>query len=148
MKKIIFLILSAVLLYPHSTPAQFITGFGIKGGVTLSDQNYSYSINVAEAEHKFKIGFNGGIFAEFLNTRNFNLIAETGYDQRGYVYVAKPTNEFGEPLEEVDIGYRTNYIYAALGAKLKYKSKSVTPYFHLLPRIDFYLGHNIILPEN
>ena len=147
MKKIFFLFLSVLLVYTQLTSAQFITGFGIKGGMTFSNQKHDYSSGF-DFENNFIHGFSGSIFGEFLNYNNFNLILETGYEQRGYIMPLIRTDEFGNVLGENEFKYRTNYIFTSLGAKLKYKSKYITPYLLLQPRIDFYLGYSQKLPDD
>jgi len=143
MKKIFFLVLITLLTFPQFTSAQFLTGFGIKGGVTFSNQIYDYSINL-ELKTSLKPGFNASMFAEFLNYNNFNLLFETGYDQRGFIHYITRTDEFGNILGESKYKYRTNYIFTSLGAKLKYKSKYITPYLNLQPTLNFYLGYDAV----
>jgi hypothetical protein len=147
MKKILFLVLSILLVYTQLTSAQLLTGFGIKGGMTFSNQKHDFS-NGLDFENNFIHGFSGSIFGEFLNYNNFNLILETGYEQRGYGMPLIRTDEFGNVIGEDEFKYRTKYIFASLGAKLKYKSRYITPYLLLQPRIDFYLGYSQKLPDD
>jgi hypothetical protein len=148
MKKMTFLILCVLFIYPQNTSSQFLTGFGIKAGLTFSNENFSYTISHPEEEHKLITGFNTSLYAEFLNQKYISLMAETGYDQRGYVWAAYPVNEFGIPIGEVDHGFRTHYIFVSFGPKLKYTGKNVTPYISILPRVSFYMGNKMIYPEN
>lgn len=147
MKKITFLVLSSLFMFPQFTSAQFLTGFGIKAGATLSNQKYDYSINI-DLDTKLKPGFNASLFAEFLDSRYFNLILESGYDQRGYILNIPRVDEFGNPIGNSEYKDRTDYIFAALGAKLKYKSRLFTPYLQLQPRVSFYLGYNTTFPDD
>jgi len=147
MKKIIFLVLSTLFLFPHLTTAQYISGFGVKAGATLSNQKYDYSLNI-DLDTKLKPGFNASLFAEFLDHRNFNLILESGYDQRGFIHSVTRTDEFGNIIGESDYKYRTDYIFASFGAKLKYKSRLLTPYLLLQPRLNFYLGYGAKYPDD
>jgi hypothetical protein len=146
MKKIIFLVLSLLFIFPHITTAQFVSGFGIKGGVTFGYQIHEYSTNFSLDKNNI-LGFNGSIFGEFLNNRIFNLYAETGYDQRGYALSFIKTDEFGNTIGEDELKYRTHYIFTTFGAKLKYRSKHITPYILIQPRINFYLGYSQKLPD-
>lgn len=148
MEKSAFLLLCVLFIYPHNTSSQFLTGLGVKGGLTFSNQNFVYNISFPEDEHKLITGFNVGIFAELFTNKYLVLNFETGYDQRGYVWVAHPYNEFGDPLGEVDHGFRTKYIFAELGPKFKLPGKLVTPYISMMPRVSFYLGNKLIYPEN
>ena len=97
MKKIFFLVLSILLVYTQLTSAQLLTGFGIKGGMTFSNQKHDFS-NGLDFENNFIHGFSGSIFGEFLNYNNFNLILETGYEQRGYGMPLIRTDEFGNVI--------------------------------------------------
>ncbi len=148
MKKIIFLVLSSLFMFPPFTSAQFISGFGVKAGATLSNQNYDYSINYINIDTKLKPGFNASLFTEFLNCNYFNLTLESGYDQRGYILLIPRVDEFGNPIGTSEYKNRTDYIFTALGAKLKYKSRLLTPYLQLQPRVSFYLGYNTIFPDD
>jgi hypothetical protein len=148
MKKIIFLVLCVLFIYPHNTSSQFLTSFGIKGGITFSNQKFSYNVSIPEEEHKLMTGFNASLFLNFFNHKYFGLTTESGFEQRGYVWAAHPYNEFGNPLGEVDYGFRTNYIFVQLGPKIKLPGKKVTPYIMLMPRISFYLGNKLIYPDN
>ena len=147
MKKIMFLVLCSLFLFPHFTTAQFISGFGVKAGVTASNFSHTFS-NSLDLKTKFKTGLTASIFGEFINSKYFNLVVETGYDQRGYVMVIDRTDEFGNPLGEANYGFRTDYIFTGIGGKFKYKSSAVTPYLLLLPRVDFYLGWKFSPPDD
>jgi Outer membrane protein beta-barrel domain len=146
MKKIIFLVLCVLFIYPHHTSAQFLTGFGIKGGVTFAYQIHEYSTSFS-LDKKDILGFNGSIFSEFLHNRLINLYAETGFEQRGYALSFIKTDEFGNTIGEDELKYRTNYIFASFGTKLKYQSKYFTPYFLFQPRVSFYLGYTQKFPD-
>lgn len=147
MKKIIFLALTVLLTHTQITSSQFLTGFGIKGGVTLSDQTHDYILH-PKLDTKLKSGFNASLYSEFLNNNLLNLILETGYDQRGFILPIIRTDEFGNTIGEYEYKYRTHYIFISLGAKLKYKSKYLTPYLLMQQKIDFYLGYNQKLPDD
>jgi hypothetical protein len=147
MKKMFFLALTVLFTYSQFTSAQFLIGFGIKGGVTLSDQTHDYSYNF-KLDTKLKSGFNASLYGEFLDNNVLNLILETGYDQRGFILPIIRTDEFGNTIGEYEHKFRTNYIFASLGAKLKYKSKYLTPYLLIQPKIDFYLGYDQKFPDD
>lgn len=146
MKKIFFLALTVLLVHTQLSSSQFLTGLGIKGGMTFSNQKYDNKF-FADFETNLIQGFNGSIYGEFLNFNNFNLILETGYERRGYILPIIKTDEFGNILGEDEYKYRTNYIFTSLGAKLKTKGKYITHYLLIQPRIDFYLGYSQKLPD-
>lgn len=146
MKKIIFLVLCVLFIYPHNTSSQFLTGLGIKGGITFSNQRQDFKFNVI-IDNSFILGFNGSVFGEFLDNKTFNLFAEAGYDRRGYIFNITKTDEFGNKIGEYEVKNSTNYIFTSLGTRLKFPSKYVTPYILLAPRLDFYLGYNVTSTE-
>jgi hypothetical protein len=147
MKKITFLVLCVLFIYPHNTSSQFLTGFGVKGGITFSNQKHDYT-NWLNIENHYVQGFNGSVFGEFLNNKVVNLYSEIGYDQRGYAIPILRTDEFGNPIGEVEFKYKTHYIFVTLGAKLKHASKYFTPYLLFQPRINFYLNYTQKPPED
>jgi len=146
MKKITFLVLCVLFIYPHNTYSQFLTGFGLKGGLTFSNQRHDFKNNF-KIDNSFILGFNGSVFGEFLDNKTFNLFAEAGYDRRGYILNVIRTDEFGNKIGEYNVKNNTNYIFTSLGTKLNFPSKYVTPYILLAPRLDFYLGYNTVSPE-
>jgi hypothetical protein len=143
MKKITFLIAAILITFNLRTSAQFISGFGIKGGVTFSNQKLDYKSFNLNLDVKYITGFNGSIFAEFLNSKTVNLFAETGYDRRGFIFNIIRTDEFGNEIGQYDIKNATNYIFVSTGAKLKFLTKHFTPYILLGPRLNFYIGYNV-----
>ena len=146
MKKITFLVLCVLFIYPHNTSSQFLTGFGVKGGLTFSNQRQDFRFNI-KIDNSFIPGFNGSVFGEFLDNKTFNLFAEAGYDRRGYILNVIRTDEFGNKIGEYEVKNSTNYIFTSLGTKLKFPSKYVAPYILLAPRLDFYLGYNVTSSE-
>lgn len=146
MKKTAFLVLTVLFTCQLHTSAQFISGFGIKGGVTFSNQKFDYT-NGLDLDIKYLTGFNGSLFAEFLNNKTVNLYAETGYDRKGFMINIIRTDEFGNKIGEYNVKNIGNYIFASVGAKLKFPTRHITPYISLGPRLDFYLGGNVSSPE-
>lgn len=147
MKTKIVLAISIVSLFASTSFSQFISGFGIKGGITLSNQIYDYKRFDYNPETKYLLGFNGSLFAEFLNSRNINLVLESGFEQRGYIYVSKSYDEFGNPLPYMNIYERTNYLTSGLLLKLKVTGNKISPYIILGPKLDILLGYSV-KPEN
>ena len=121
--------------------SQCISGFGIKGGVTFSKFDYTFQQNFT-FKNKSITGFSAGLFAEFLNNKHLNIVAEGGYEQRGNADEIIRTDEFGNETGTYDFITRTHYITAGILARLIYQSKSITPYLLLGPKADFYLGYN------
>lgn len=132
-----------LFLFSISSNAQFLTGFGLKAGSTLSNQNYEFKKFDYDPETKYLLGFNSSLFAEFLNNGNFNIVLESGFEQRGYTYVSKSYDEFGNPLREMDIYERTSYFTTGLLIKIKIPSKKLTPYLLIGPKLDILLGYSV-----
>ena len=147
MKNLIAATLSLFSLFASTSYTQFLTGFGVKGGVTFSNQDHKFKQVDFNFETKNIIGFNGGIYAEMLNSSVFNLVTDVGYEQRGYIWEMIRTDEFGNEIAREDIKERTHYITAGFLGKIKYKSKIITPYLIVGPKIDFYLDYTIDSPE-
>lgn len=143
MKNIKFVLPILIFTLAINTYAQFITGFGLKGGATLSNQNYEYKNFDFEPETKYLLGFNSSLFVEFLNSRNFNLVLESGIEQRGYTYVSKPYDEFGNPLPDMNIYERTFYYTTGILFKIKIPANKITPYLLIGPKLDILLSYSV-----
>jgi hypothetical protein len=70
-------------------------------------------------------------------------VLETGFEQRGYTYVSKPTDEFGNPLPDMDIYERTSYFTSGILIKIKTQINNVTPYLLIGPKLDILLGYSV-----
>ncbi len=142
--KIKFLaVLSLVCLSYNISYSQFLSGLGIKAGSTFSNQKYDYKKFDYKPETKYLFGFNGSLYAEFLQNKNFNVILESGFEQRGYTLVTKPTDEFGNPLPDMNVYERTNYFTSGLLLKIKAPGSKISPYIILGPKLDVLLGYSI-----
>ncbi len=143
--KIITLLTIAALFTCHlQTSAQLLTGFGIKQGVTFSNQTFNYP-DGSKTSTDYVQGFNVSIFAEGLKNNLFNIYAETGYDQRGYSFTIVKYPGLISPAGEYR--YKTHYIFLTLGAKLKHEGKYFTPYALLQPRFNVYLDYTEMIPK-
>jgi hypothetical protein len=148
MKNLIAVITLAFFLLPFSLNSQFLTGFGVKGGATFGDQNVKLKLFDFDYETKLILGFNAGLFAEMLNNKTFNLVLESGYEQRGHTIEMIRTDEFGTEIGRDDFKYRTHYITIGALGKIKYETKSVSPYLIIGPRLDVYLGYKVTYPDD
>ncbi len=142
--KIKFLsVLSVLFMFQIISYSQFFSGFGIKGGVTLSNQKHEYKKFDYKPGLKYIVGFNGSLFAEFLRSNHFSAVIESGFEQRGYTLVYTTTNEFGVPLQDNKVFERTNYITTGLLLKIKAPSNKISPYLIIGPKLDFFLGYSV-----
>jgi hypothetical protein len=142
MKNRIAVITLSFLLLPFSVNSQFLTGFGVKGGVTFGMQQMEFKPGVDYMQRPI-IGFNAGFFAEMLSSNTLNLVLESGYEQRGHILEIIKTDEFGTELGTADFRYRTHYVTIGALGKINYETKSISPYLIIGPRLDLYLGYNV-----
>lgn len=140
--------LTVILMFTNNSYSQF-KNFGIKGGLNISGAKLVIpSLNVRQP--KDKIGFNVGLFYDFLNFNNLIVSGEAGFSSRGYKDIV--TDEFGN-----DFFYNTNslnYIDISVIGKLIVRSKQINPYLSIGPVLAFYTGYsisagreNVTLPE-
>jgi hypothetical protein len=142
MKKLIAALTLALSALTFQSYSQFITGLGIKGGVTFSNLDFNYKNPNLAFENKNHTGFNGSAFVELIDNKTFNFAFDAGYEQRGYRYEIIRTDEFGNQIGIYDVTNNIHYLKTGFNGKFKYKTKSVSPYIILGPSIDFYLGYN------
>lgn len=143
MKTKILILAFILIMFTINSYSQFVSGFGIKGGITLSNQLYEYKKYTFEPETKYLLGFNASMFAELLKNKYINLVLESGYEQRGYTYVSKPFDEFGNPLPDMNIYGRTSYFTTGLLMKIKIQENNITPYILIGPKFDFLLDYSV-----
>jgi hypothetical protein len=75
------------------------------------------------------------------NTKVFTLVVDPGYEQRGHGIEMVKTDEFGNETGTYDMYIRTDYITIGALGKIRYETKSVSPYLIIGPRLDLYLGY-------
>lgn len=142
MKKLIAVAVVLLLLSPFTLHSQFLQGFGLKAGATLGMQKYEYSFPNEIKTYPI-LGYNASIYTEMLNSKNFNIVIDAGYEQRGSSFEIIRTDEFGTELGRYDVLQRTHYVSVGALAKIKYQTNSVSPYLLIGPRLDLYLGYKI-----
>jgi hypothetical protein len=143
--KIILIITFFALTSNQVIFSQFITGFGIKAGLTYSNAKLSYTSG--NPETAYHVGFNGSLFAEFINNNLFNLQINAGYDKRGYRDILIRTDEFGNEIGTDYMGWGLQYVSVGVLAKLKFSGLNFTPYLLAGPNVDFYAGYTYNLPD-
>ena len=136
-----------LLSFTQFSYSQLINNIGIKGGVTFSNADFKYTSGFDPSFVKPNWGFNGSVFAEFLNSKYFNLVLEPGYEQRGFSFEIIKTDEFGNETGRFNVYNNTHYIPVSVLGKFKFSSSPVSAYFTAGPRLDFYLGYNISYPD-
>jgi len=140
-------IASIIILTSSISYSQFISNIGIKGGITFSNQKFMFHNGDDYIDFKTIHGYNGSIFIEFLSSKNYNSIFETGYEQRGYGMEIVKTDEFGNETGRFTVREATPYVSFGILGKFKVTSKPVSAYFTAGPRMDFYLGYTEHIPS-
>jgi len=143
MKNLIAVITLTFLLLPLTVNSQFLTGFGVKGGTTFGMQQMEFKPDDINYRQRSIIGFNAGLYAEILNNKTFNLVFESGYEQRGHVLEIIRIDEFGTELGTGEFRFKTHYITIGALGKVMYETQNISPYLIIGPRLDLYLGYNI-----
>jgi hypothetical protein len=118
--------------------SQFFQGFGIMGGLTLGKQKWwiensspPFPSSTTE-KHKYLFGFNGELFAEFVNHPTFRWRTEFEFDRKG--------TKHRETKERNKLDYISwnnflvvrgetydGYPYFLIGPRLEYKFSQSTP---------------------
>lgn len=139
MKKLLFL--PVFLLMATMGSAQFIHSTGIKGGVSISNQNWEYG-NSMERNTDYRVGYYAGISAEMLRSKFFSLTADIGYIQKGMQEEWMITNENNPEGtgETRTMDSRFDYLSFSPAAKFFYPFGDFAPYLVAGPRMDYYLG--------
>ncbi len=141
--KMLIIILS--ILLPEIVNAQILNDYGIKVGGTLNHQNWNYSIDYANFDPDDALGLNIGVFGEFLEVSNFELVGEINYIQRNVekeVPVTTVQNPDGDGTT-ITWSLKINYLNFSALAKAKIDFGVITPYFIGGPAIDYEINKSI-----
>ncbi len=132
--------------------------YGLKGGISISNQEFDFKNNFIDFEFKKRLGPQIGIFAEFpVFSENFRVVPELFYSQKGMSDEQIVTDETG-PESKGTIKFIHYVEYLSLPVSIKFApiQSIIVPYLMVGPRIDFYLTKNfntrvdatIPVPEN
>lgn len=138
MKKM--LILLAILSLTVTTiNAQFVRGYGLKVGSTLSNQDWDYDNSSGfNFNPDNRIGLNVGLFAELLDIPFFSVVTEFNYIQKGMtdeLNITTADNPSG--ISKVEWDSRLDYINISVLGKFRLNYLLFRPYLLLGPKIDF-----------
>ena len=132
-----FLILNFSFLI--SIHAQFLQGIGFTLGGTAANQKWKISPpdpdpngfgNTTERK-KFVFGFNGAVFAEFIDDENFHWQSEIQFNQKGAKNKVNDSTKYTS---------RLNYISWNNYLKYKWELVSIAPYFFAGPQLEYLLS--------
>lgn len=124
--------------------AQAASGtFGIKGGLSFSDQDWDYSETPDLIEPDHLTGVALGVFIDFPLTSFASLRPEALYVRKGNSMDFIRTNDFGEILGTDTYKDRIDYLSLLVTAKIKTPIKFVGDWYVLGgPRLDFKINTN------
>jgi|WetSurMetagenome_2_1015567.scaffolds.fasta_scaffold264659_1 hypothetical protein len=112
--------------------------FGIKAGVTLSnpsiEPNSNYNIDA-----KSGLGFNFGISVDVIRVNNFTLSSELYYTNKRTDF----TYKYGS-YSTFSLTQNVDYLIYGITGKYKFDLHSFRPYIFAEPRLNFYLGDDIV----
>jgi len=141
MKKL--LVVLFIIILSSALQAQFIRGYGIKVGATISSQDWEYSnlsgISSASFDSDNRLGLNIGVYAELLNIPFFSVVAELNYLQKG-MELDGPITTVDNPIgtsQSTTWDTRIDYINLSALGKLRLNYGLLSPYIVAGPKMDF-----------
>ena len=117
----------------YSRKEPFVVGYGVTIGGTRATQKWDYQLQDVSEKMKYRNGFNGSIFGEFLSHDIFSWISELQYNQKG----AKVTF-----LDSTQFKSRTNYLSFNNFLKMRSEGYDINLYFLFGPRIEYLVSSN------
>jgi hypothetical protein len=126
MKKILI-----ILLFVIAGPLFAQLNYGVKAGLTSSNQTWEYVPKFANYGNvEPRKGINLGIFAEYSDNKYLGVLAEINYRQKGAKidinYTGRDTS--GSIVVPKSIEHKLSYINITLLGKVRYDLSFVTPY--------------------
>jgi len=146
--KTIKIIILSILLTCSVSHAQFFTGFGVKSGLSISNQSWDYTEFDIDFDDSNFTGLYLGVFYEFSKYSFFSTIAEISYIQKGFVSkigkIIVSDNDQGF-IEDgtITITNKFEYISFSTLAKFQYDKERFSPFIQIGPRIDIQIRKNI-----
>lgn len=141
MKKVFLISCAFWLMLFIGANAQLLKGYGVKCALTSATLTIDYTGGPTLAPPQRRIGFNIGLYAEWLDLPLFSLITQVEYDQRGYLetyYVSRPLPAgFATKLAS----QRVDYLSVPILAKITFPAGGVQPYVLAGPRVDVKLDY-------
>ena len=140
MKKIAILTLLIVSFILQKTNAQILRDVGIKTGISISKQNWTYNSIDKVLKKDYRIGLNIALNFEWFNNDYVTLITDIGYIQKGFkeeIMMTTVDNPESGPLKTFDT--RFDYMYFSPQLKIRKEFNDFIPYVFAGPRIDYQL---------
>ena len=142
MQRIILAACAILISIPQVGHPQLLRSYGFKGALSSSTHSISYSYGPELPPSKRRVGFDLGIYAEWLNVPFFSIITQIDYAQRGYQqgYYLSSANP-----STLTLGYandRIDYLSIPILMKLRLSDLQPEPYILFGPRLDFKLSYH------
>jgi hypothetical protein len=138
----VLLIISSPFLWRGAggeAAAQFFQGIGITAGVTKAKQKWFLQMPDSSTEilkKKNRIGFNGSVRAEFINSDYVRWVTEFQFNQKGCK----------DKADSATYKNRLNYICWNNFLKLQFETFEGFPYLLMGPRVEYLLNKKITSP--
>ena len=113
------------ILWSNNSMAQFFQGVGLTLGANLSNQRWQIDTLDYNKNQKFKFGFSGSLFVEYINHEYVRMITEVQYFQEG-----SKSKITGNTIK-TDYACFNNFL------KLRQELYDVTPYFLIGPKFKY-----------
>jgi len=141
MKYIFYYCIVTVLLFSNSYGQDSIS-FGIKAGLTNSNQLYEYSeIFILDSEDfNNRYGMYLGVFSELYISRHISFIIDLSYKQKGMIDEIDATLFGKSPLE---FNNRLDFLTLSNTIKFYYSTKYITPYLLTGLKYDILIAKKI-----
>ena len=126
----------AIISWFSPANAQFIAGYGFKGGLTVANQNFGYTTFHTD-DNRNRNGLSVGAFIELFDLNTIHLLSEVYYVQKGMIHEQLKTGEESPvPIGTLKFNNRVDYISISILAKIFIKTGSFSPYLAVGPRFD------------
>jgi hypothetical protein len=142
MRRIALIVLVLGIVGPQEASAQFLRSFGFKAAITSANQDFEYSLFSTDLKMKRRVGFNFGVYAEWLDIPYLSLVSQVEYAQRGMGMDFLITGSQGpQALGTKTIFSRVDYISIPILLKFRLQGSVITPYVLAGPRLDVLAGY-------
>ena len=145
MRRLIIAIIILIAGY-YECPAQLIKSYGIKVALTSAHDGYE-NIRHPDIKSKRRLGFNIGVFVEWLNDPMLSIITQVEYVQKGCGWDVNRRDEYNHDYGIVTYYRRLDYISVPIIIKFKIQTLTLTPFIMAGPRLDFLIGNHYVFDD-
>jgi opacity protein-like surface antigen len=149
MNKTILFVFAIMIFYRLPSESQLIRSYGIKGGLSLANQDWQYTDQASLFDQtKPRQGYDLGFFIEWFDHPLITVLSEIHYVQKGMKWkiVIPVTNEYypdgtGEFISASGETW-ADYLSIPLLAKIRYSYSLVSIYIFAGPRFEYFLNNH------